>query len=62
MYNWEIHNLINTYNGLLPSTEYLRICNTSPQLNHIKYDPYEDIFELWSIDGDYFRFKVYYKG
>lgn len=62
MYNWEIHNLISTYNGLLPSTKYLEICKTSPQLNHIKYDPYEDIFEAWSVDGDYFRFKVYYKG
>lgn len=54
--------MIDTYKGLLPSTEYLKICETSPQLNHIKYTPYGNIFEAWSDDGDYFRFKVYYKG
>lgn len=60
MYDWELERYIAEHNGVLNHIEYSDMCNTSPQLNHIKYDPYNDCFEVWSDQGNYFRFKVYY--
>lgn len=61
MYDWEITQILqqNQYN--IDSETYLRICSSSPQLNHIKYNAYEQCYEMWSKEGNYFRFTVYYK-
>lgn len=36
MYTWEIDDIIKKYNYNLPSSIYINICNTSPQIIHIK--------------------------
>ena len=36
------------------------ICGNCPQLNHVKYNPFENCFEAWS-DYNYFKFQVYLK-
>ena len=58
MYDWEIQNYLSERNYSLSNKEYVYMCTTSPQLNHIKYNPYENCFEAWS-DCNHFRFKVY---
>lgn len=35
MYSWEIDNIVRQYNYRLPSSVYLEICRTSPQLIYI---------------------------
>ena len=60
MYDWELHNYLKERNYNLNHLEYDYVCKTCPQLNHIKYEPYEDLFKMWSNDGEYFEFKVYY--
>ena len=35
MYSWEIDNTVRQYNYRLPSSVYLEICRTSPQLIYI---------------------------
>lgn len=59
MYTWEIEKVINENNGVLDSKVYLQICDTSPQINRIKYEPCCDIFKIWTNDKDgEFEFKV----
>ena len=38
MYDWELQNYLNQKNNRLTAEEYLHICNTCPQLRHIKYE------------------------
>lgn len=39
MYSWEIDNIVKEHNYNLPSSIYIKICNTSPQLIYIgEYD------------------------
>lgn len=58
MYDWEIQNYLQERNNIISHKEYLHICNTCPQIAHIKYDTFNDIYEMWS-DCNYFKFKVY---
>ena len=61
MYDWEIHNYLQNHNYNLNQNEYSFICNTCPQLNHIKYEPFKNKFKAWSDGGEYFEFNVYYE-
>ena len=59
MYDWELTQYISERRGQLSNNEYMYICNTSPQIDHIKYDAWSDKFEMWSKNGCYWSFKVY---
>lgn len=58
MYSYEIDQLLkeNKYN--IPSTAYERLLS-SPQIDHVKYSPYGDEFEVWTSDGWYWKFNIY---
>jgi len=60
MYSWEIQQLLELRQYLLTVQEYLEISNiqNNPQLKEVKYDPYQDSFEIWTKDDYYFKFKV----
>ena len=58
MYDWEIQNYLKERNNMLSSEEYINICRTCPQINHIKYNAFENCFEAWT-QYNYFKFKVY---
>ena len=60
MYDYEIFNYLQSKNGSLSSDEYIYICNTCPQIKHIKYNAFEDKFEI-STDCNKFKFYVYCK-
>lgn len=61
MYDYEIENILKQNQNNIDSETYLHICSTSPQLDHIHYEPYGNYFEMWSNTGTYFRFTVYHK-
>ena len=58
MYSQEIEELLKLRNYLISVKEYLRILETSPQINHIKYNPFDDCFDIWTDDRYYFKTKV----
>lgn len=61
MYSHEIENLLRFKNYLLNNEEYLYIIKSSPQINQIKYDNFVKVFEMWTSDNYYFKYKVYHK-
>ena len=60
MYDWEFRNFLEERNYMLTSKEYIYVCNTCPQINQIKYNSFENNFEIWT-DCSHFKFQVYYK-
>ena len=59
MFDWEIQNYLQERNYILTNKEYVYICNTCPQINHIKYNSFADNFEIWT-NLNHFKFQVYY--
>ena len=60
MYSWEIEKLLQMRNYLIEGQEYIEISDIkkNPQINRVKYDPYNDDFEIWTNDNYDFKFKV----
>ncbi len=58
MYSWEIDTLMKIKNCLLEVEEYCKICDTSPQISRIKYDAFNNTFEIWTNDNYYWNFKL----
>lgn len=61
MYSWEIDKFIKDRNYKLSSIEYCNLCDTSHQINRIKYNQIFNNYEIWTDDNYYFKFKVYYQ-
>lgn len=61
MYSIEIDQKLKSENYNIRSDTYLHICDSSPQIIHIKYDPYSNLFELWTTDNFYWKIKIYRK-
>lgn len=61
MFSYEIERLIKNNNYNISSIDYQDICQSSTQIARLKYDPFENVYELWTNDNYYFKFKVYYK-
>ena len=61
MYSWEITQTLQNVNYNIDSETYINICRTSPQIIDIKYDAYENKFEMRSNDNYYWKFNVYYE-
>lgn len=62
MYSYEIERLLKIKQNIITSSEYLEILSTSPQIDHVKYNPYEDKIEMNTNDGYNFKVKVKIKG
>jgi hypothetical protein len=61
MFSWEITQIMESTNFNIDSKTYLHMCSTSPQINHIVYDPYSNNFEMWDEVGEHWIFTVYNK-
>ena len=63
MYSHEIEQLLEIKNYLISSKEYMKVSDIkeNPQINHIKYEPYDDTFQIDTKDNYHFKFKVYRK-
>lgn len=59
MYSHEIDELLTKNNFRIKSDVYWNICE-SPQVYRVKYSPYGDYIEVWTSDGNYWKFTVYY--
>lgn len=58
MYSKEIEGLLKLRNYIISSKEYIKIVETSPQIDHIKYNPFEDNIEIYTKDNYSFKVKV----
>ena len=61
MYSWEIDNIIKQNNYTISADTYINICSTSPQINYIHYEPYDNYFEIYTDDRYSWKFTVYRK-
>ena len=61
MCTYEIDQTMKQHNYNLPSDVYSHICDTSPQITHIKYNAWDSLFEISTSDGGYWKFYVYYR-
>ena len=57
MYSWEIQNILQAHNYIIPDNIYIEICKSS-QISRIKYEPFGDYFEIWTNDNCYWKLKV----
>lgn len=60
MFSWEINKLLLKRHYLLSYEDYKTVTDIvqNPQINNIKYNPYDDNFSLSTIDGFLWTFKV----
>lgn len=60
MYSHEIEKFIKEKNYILDKDEYKKIFNVdnNPQIVQMKYDSYNDDFEMKTSDNYYFKVKV----
>lgn len=61
MYSYEIDKIIKSQSYNIDSVTYIDICNTSPQISRVKYDPYNNKYEISTNDNYYWKINVYRK-
>nr|DAL75238.1 MAG TPA: hypothetical protein [Caudoviricetes sp.] len=49
------------HNYSIPSSLYIHICRTSPQLQGVRYNPWDQTYEMWDGENNYWKFRVYYQ-
>ena len=61
MFSHEIDNYLRDKNWMLSSEEYIYVTDVthSPQIDHIKYNPYENNFYIHTSDGFEWTIRVY---
>ena len=60
MYSWEIEEFLKSKNNLISNEEYFEICKSS-QISHIKYEPHENIFHIWTKEKDKVEFEFVFR-
>ena len=58
MYSHEIQALLERNNHTISSDVYRNIVINSSQIDHVRYDPYQEFFQAWTSDGHYWKFRV----
>lgn len=61
MYSYEINKTLESQNYNIDSETYMDICNTSPQISRVKYEPYDNKYEIWTKDNFYWKINIYRK-
>lgn len=61
MYSYEIDQTIRSQDHNIDSETYLYICQSSPQISRMKYDPYDNKYEIWTNDNCHWKINVYRK-
>lgn len=59
MYSWEINNVLTSNNYNISSDDYINIILNSPQLTHIVFKPYGELFHIKDDIGNEWQFTVY---
>lgn len=60
MFSYEISNILASNNYNIDSKTYLEILE-SPQISGIKYNSFENSFEIWDVENNCWKFNVYRK-
>jgi len=58
MYSWEIAKLLELRQYVLDVKEYFDLCDTSPQITRVTYNPYNDKIKVLTSDRYEFNFKI----
>ena len=58
MYSHEAEQLLKIRNYLITYKEFIQITKSSPQINHIKYNPFEDNIEMYTTDNYKYVLKI----
>lgn len=58
MYSYEIDQIIKFKKYHINPKTYFQICNTSPQISRVKYDPSDNQYEIWTDDSYYWKFNI----
>ena len=60
MYSYEIKQFLADRNNVITKEDYYSLTNVheNPQIKSIKYNTFEDKYELETDDGYYFKFSV----
>lgn len=58
MYSWEIENFFKNTNYSITPNDYQKIVTESPQINHIKYEPYSDEYIIKTDDNYFWKFNI----
>lgn len=58
MYSWEIVKLLELRQYVLDVKEYFNVCETSPQITRVTYNPYDDKIKVLTSDKYEFNFKI----
>lgn len=61
MYSCEINQALESQNYNIDSETYMDICKTSPQISRVKYNSYDNKYEIWTNDSYYWKINVYRK-
>ena len=61
MYSNEIDQTIKSNNYIIDSNTYVHFCNTSPQISRVKYEPFDNKYDIWTNDNYYWKINVYRK-
>lgn len=60
MYSWEIEKILKENNYCVGGKLLLSLIDIkqNPQINHIKFNPYDNMYEMWDREGNYYHFKA----
>lgn len=60
MYSWEIYNFLQERSYYIGGDDLLKVISIkeNPQLNHIKFNPFDNTYEMWDNENNYFKFSV----
>lgn len=58
MYSHEIDQTLKAENYDIDSRTYIHICQSSPQITHVKYEPFDNDFNIWTNDNYHWTFRV----
>lgn len=60
MYSWEIEKFLKDRNYCIGKNDlkFITDIKSHPQLDHIKYNSYDNSYDMWDKEGTYYHFKV----
>lgn len=60
MYSYEIEQYLKEHNYYLTGEESMFLTNPqlNPQIARVRYNSQYDFYEIWTVDGWYFKFGV----
>ena len=58
MYDWEIEKFLKERNYYIGGDDltFITDIRQHPQLNHIKFNPSDNTYDMWDIEGHHYHF------